>query len=289
MLFVFAISAAFLGAIGVVIESFLVGNKHKNHVEVGERLVPANYVNLLLVSLVLLFWPEQFSFQPLLITFGFLLVIGILDAWYNILYLKALKRSSAIEVNPVIATSPVIILLLSTFLPGVSSSWLIVGVVVLIVLGVYILEFDSKNLLSPFKSEAVKLALAAAFFTAVAAVMIDHLLDNGYASELFILWVRIIIISLYCHAVLRPKFFPKQYKKHTWLFILLGVEMIYVTERSLKFFAMGEGNVALAVAVSSIAPLFVIIFSWLFLKEKITLNKVVGTLVIILGLSLAML
>lgn len=293
MAFILALAAAFLGSIGIIADSYLVRGKNPRAISSAQRLAWGCLLNAILLGAVLLVKTNEFWFKPIVATAFALLAVGILDGIYNYLYLKAMEKTAASGVNPIVSLSPIVTLVISTFLPGVVNVPMIFFIVLLIVPGIYLITLNhdhvgnTRGIFSPFKSETFKLSLIAAVSTGVAAVIIDRILENGYTSELSLLFVRMLIIAVLTYTIFRPKFFPAQYRNGYWFFILVAVEMVYVVDRIMQTYAIGLGNVSLVVTIASTTPLFVVIFDALFLKERITLNKLIGTALIVVGTIIA--
>lgn len=286
---ILALSAAFMEAIGFVVESFLLNRKNPHHVSAAQRLVPSAYVNTLILGISLLIFPQNFWFTGGIMMILLLVSIGVIDMWYNILFLKALEISPASEVRSILSISPIITLVISTFLPGSHNSFLIFLVIFLIVGGIYLFNFHAengfnwKNLLSPFKKKAVKYSLYSATLVGISYLLISYTLNQGYTSTMSLLFVRMLIIAVYSHIIFKPVFFPKDYKKSVWIFSLFSLEIIFVISRILQTYAISLGNVALITALAGTMPLFIAAYEIIFLKQKLHRNKIAGILLVIVG------
>ncbi|KYO66146.1 EamA family transporter [Thermovenabulum gondwanense] len=72
--------------------------------------------------------------------------------------------------------------------------------------------------------------------------------------------------------------------KRTLIFIVLEGILASFLGHFAYFYALKEGNVSLVVPLSATYPLFALLFGILFLKESLALNKIVGALIVILGI-----
>lgn len=287
-----SLAAAALSATAVLIDSFFVNEHNKKHVEPEQRLFASTFVHAGILAVFLLAFPRFWFIEVSPVTIALLLGIGIFDGAYNILYHKALSIAPPSKVVPLVALSPIFILLLSFALPHTVFSWNIVVVVLLISIGVYLTEHQKhdheeeslKSLLSPLKHPVAFMAITAALFSAIGAIQIDYILERELASEFTLLLIRMIIICSLVFALFRPTFFVKQYSKRNWLLFTFGGEIVYVLARVTKTIAIGLGNVALVSAAASTSPLFIILFEFAVFRKKVKRNVFFGTLLIVAGL-----
>lgn len=293
MLIIYALLGALLGSLGSIVESAFVRQKGKQPVMPAERLVFSGFLNALTLVAIILIWPSQYHIVWVWPAIALLCGVGVLDTLYNVFFLKALQKSPISEINPIMALSPVATLIFSTFLPGTHNSPLLIIVLFFMVSSMYILKYDSsqgyglQQLTAPFRTASLKLALAGAVFTGIAAVGMDIILENNWASEVTLLLIRMSIITSLAWLWFRPRLFPENYSKKHWVGLTVSTEIIYVVERIFKTMAIGLGNVSLAASVMSISPMFVLIFDAIFLKEKINKQKMLATLMVIVGLVIA--
>lgn len=292
MYIVFGLLSALLAACAFMGESGLVRKANFNRISGVQYFIPSTYINALILSSLLLFTPEQFWIVPSRITILGLLLIGLIDTAYNVLYIKALETSPASTVSPIVAMNPLVTLMVTTALVGFTSNiFIMLGVVCLVVFGIYLLKIDMttfsfKNITAPFQAKAAKLALLSASCLGVSSIIISYLLKQHYTSELVLLLVRQLVMGLVAQAIFRIPFFPKQYRKRHWLLILLGIESLYIGEWVFRVLTISHGQVVLAVTLASITPLFVLWFDKILFKEKITPLKFMGTVLIITGVIL---
>lgn len=292
MYIVFGLLSALLAACAFMSESSLVRKANFNRISGVQYFIPSTYINALILSSLLLFTPEQFWIVPSRITILGLLLIGLIDTAYNVLYIKALETSPASTVSPIVAMNPLVTLMVTTALVGFTSNiFIMLGVVCLVVFGIYLLKIDMttfsfKNIAAPFQAKAAKLALLSASCLGVSSIIISYLLKQHYTSELVLLLVRQLVMGLVAQAIFRIPFFPKQYRKRHWLLILLGIESLYIGEWVFRVLTISHGQVVLAVTLASITPLFVLWFDKILFKEKITPLKFMGTVLIITGVIL---
>lgn len=292
MYIVYGLISALLAAFAFMGESALVRKANFNRISGVQYFIPSTFINAIIITILLLIKPDQFWIQLTWITVIGLLAIGLIDTVYNVSYIKALETSPASEVSPIVAINPLVTLMFTTVLVGLTSNILIIlGVVCLVVGGIYLLKIDTtslslKNLAVPFQGKAAKLALLSATCLGLSSIIISYLLKQHHTSEVVLLLVRQLTMGLVAQSIFRVSFFPKQYHKSHWLGILFGIEALYIGEWVFRVLTISQGNVVLAVTVASIAPLFVLWFDRILFKEKITLLKLIGTILIITGVIL---
>lgn len=291
----YAVIGSVFAAVGDVASSALVSRKRAKHIKPAQQLFAGALIHTLLLGLGLLLLQDQFWFKPVFLTALCLVGIGIIDTLYNIFYLKALELAPVSETAPVESSTPIFTLLLSSLLPGTTNSPYIILIVILIALGIYIISlhhsitFTRKDIINPFANAGLRYALFTAALAGLSAVIIDFVFSEALTSELSLLFIRMLIITALTYAVYRPHFFPKAYEKFQWLKIIFTLEIIFVLERVFKTFAISEGNVSIAVAVTSVTPAIIIVSDAIFFKEKITKNKIIGSTLIVAALVIAVL
>ncbi len=129
-------------------------------------------------------------------------------------------------------------------------------------------------------------ALLSALFSSVMAIMMKISL-KGLSSEVGLL-VRTIIVTIICliNVIMIGKLKEiKNTDSKIWLWIVLCSFATYFTW-FFYFKAMESGNSLNVVAVSQISIIFTMILNLLFLKEKIYIFDIIGSVIVILGVYL---
>jgi len=222
-------------------------------------------------------------------------VVGriIIDSFALVFYVKAIKLSQLSLAVPMISLKPVFILIATAFINGLFPSSLGLLGVLVVVVGVYLLNFDytkkKVDLLSPFKNilkeKGVQYMLAAAFLwgfvVAFQKLSIDNSNPHFYTSFFQPLWALVFTPVAFLSD--RKSFFSlfkfANLKKVTPIGFFDGLKSI---AENIAFTLALPAYVS---ALESSGILLTAIFGSLFFKEKIG-YKLIPILIIIIGVVL---
>ncbi len=143
---------------------------------------------------------------------------------------------------------------------------------------------------------SIVLALFSTFFNALGITLKSRLVNKKFKEHIsaqqrlttgatvnvvLLCLLAMAVIAFLSYVLFHPTFFPKPYSRLGWIGISIGLESIYIIERILKTIAFGIGDTTVIAALSSITPLFILFFDFLFLKENITVQKIIGTTLLV--------
>ena len=94
----------------------------------------------------------------------------------------------------------------------------------------------------------------------------------------------LVIVGLLPILYLRNKNFTRQIFDNKKLFIILG--LLNAVSTILAFSAVGSGSVGLVSTILKTQLLFVLLFSFIFFKDKPRLETIIGSIIMILGVVL---
>jgi len=287
MWFILAISAAFFQA------TVLVLNKYFLKKRINEYVLGAG---VFLTSSIILFIFSAIKGMPSLNP-AFLyaaIATSLLNVVAVIFYLKSLKITDVSLVVPLLSFTPVFLILTSfLILKEAPTKTGILGIV-LIVLGSYILNFESlkfSKILAPFKklfyTKGLIYMLIVAFLFSISAnydklVVVNSDPVFGSAIVCFLISVLLIIISSF-----KKEDFFKEYRINFPKFGLVAVASVL---------SMVAINTALTlqivpyvISVKRTSILFGVIYGFLLFKEKNIGQRFLGALIMFAGMVLIML
>jgi drug/metabolite transporter (DMT)-like permease len=267
--------AALIAAIGNAVESIF------DKVIVGEK----NMTGLVLFKLSMLFtaiWTAiptfiWGSFQPNFFTPKYLLLFsGLLFAGLsqNILYYLALEKKDICEVEPIILLStPMTIILAMAIFPSERSLTLIIASFVATA-ALLFSRLEKKHL--DFDKYSWFL-LGSGVFCAIEAILIRYMLAVTNAVSLY--GIRTASLALLLYLLFRGiKTNKTNTKGAIQVFLNSGITSIYFVAR---FFAIASIGIVKSSLILLLGPVIILLFSKIFLKERIPLKRAFGDAVVL--------
>lgn len=214
-----------------------------------------------------------------------LFISGTLNVYSTFLVMKDLKVSPISLSIPFLSFTPIFILFIDIALKGkVPNTLGIIGVIT-IVAGSYLININklSKGLFEPFKylfskKDRPRMLLAAFLFSIVATfAKISMLSSNTQTFIFFFALLQTIIFIFFSKVKIREIIFTK--KKSLWL---LGISQA-LTE-VFSAFALISVYASYALAVKRMSLLFSVLSGYFFFEEKNLQNRLLGAIVMIVGI-----
>lgn len=215
----------------------------------------------------------------------------IVDTIANLFYIKGVSLSPLSLTIPMLAITPVFILLFSFFINHLEPSFLgLVGIFITI-FGIYFLNFDhdTRHFLSPFKAIYKDKGVLYVAITAILWGLVNSLMKLGidnsnatfYTASFQVIWLICLtpVVFFLDRKGFLSLFNLKTIKQLTPVGLLDAIQL-YV--QNIAF------TMALPVYVSTVertSILFSSLFGWLFFKEKIQ-RHVIPTAIIVIGIIL---
>ena len=221
------------------------------------------------------------------------LISSTIGTFAAIFAYRAIKISEISLISPISAFNPVFTTLISFAVLGeVVSTKRGMGIIV-ICLGAYLLELSKSNgdLLKPIKAlltnKGVQLSLAAYFLWAITPIFEKTAIQHTFPqTPPFVALVGMAVTGT-VFSVLSMKnsrIYFRRAKKFIPLFFLLGIlGGIGLTSAMLAF---SLTNLGFATAIFKLSILFTVIFGWLFFKEKNIKDRLLGSIVMLVGVFL---
>jgi len=222
-----------------------------------------------------------------------LILGGGLNVVTTILYMKAIKHSDLSITVPMVAFTPLFLLITSPLILGEFPS--IPGMlgIVLIVAGSYILNIKEthKGYMEPFKAlikeKGPKLMLGVAFIWSITS-NIDKV---GVQNSSPIFWA--IAVNLFIAMILLPimMYYSDNYKKQTEIHIkaLIPIGLFSALTLIFQMTAINLTLVAYVIAIKRTSVIMTVFLGWLIFKEKGIKERAAGTLIMLLGVFIILL
>lgn len=239
----------------------------------------------IIVTLYFLGFPElKKDFISALLISGSLNIIAVL------LYVKALKYSDLSLTLPLLAFTPLFLLITSQLIVNeFPSSWGLVGVL-LIIVGSYILNFDQrqKGYLNPFKAlvreKGARMMLVVAFIWSITSNFDKIGVQNS--SPLFWAFSLYSFISVGFLPIifLKSRKYIVKIRSRFPSLTLIGI--VNAGKLYSQMSAISLTLVAYVVSIKRTSVLFGILFGYLIFHEKNIKERLIGSLIMILGVFL---
>lgn len=233
---------------------------------------------LFTIVVVFLFKVEfvKLDFKTLL----FLILSGIFTALLWICYFKALSLSSVNKVTPVDKTSIVLTLILSSiFFKERITLYKIVSIVFML-FGTYLMvgKSDKEN-----NNKWLFYAILTSIFNSIATIIAKFGIKNVDALYATFIRVLVVLVCIFLYIFIRKDYKDiKNIKKKDYLYISLsGIS----TSLSWLFYfmALKLGDASLVFPIEKLSAGFAIVFSSIFLKEKMDRKMKIGFVLILIS------
>jgi len=271
----FPILGALALATGTILEKIVLKGK-----KVGIRIyLSASFMMLVLAMLpfIYFFWKlESQALKPInLFIFGLVVVFSIIA---NLFSFYSLKWEKINNIEPARVLEPLFVILLailfSFFFQNLYDRNFNIIIPALIA-GIALLLSHLKKHHLKFNKYFIAAVLGSLFF-ALELVITRLILD--YYSPITFYFLRCAAIFLISLAIFKPNF--KDLDKKTSLQIL-AIGFIYFFYRVIVYYGYLNFGVVFTTLMIMLGPIFVYIFAWKFLKEKLNWKNIIASLVII--------
>lgn len=228
---------------------------------------------------------------PLDFTFWLSMILSLpLEGIAVILYIKAIKVSPLSLTIPFLALTPVFLIATSFIMLGELPDPSGIAGIVLITIGAYLLNLNSsgKGFLAPFKAIAREkgsiMMIAVAFIYSITSnlgkVAVLH------SSPLFFAVTYTTIFSLFFlpYVIFKERKIVAVIKARIPLFLLIG--FIFAIMVTAHFSAIRLANVSYMISVKRTSLIFSVLFGWLVFKEEHIRERLLGSLVMVIGVAL---
>jgi len=268
--------AAFISAISNAVEAIfskvIISEKNMS----GPVLLKVQMLFLAIFMIVpAIIWgsvqPSFFTYKYIVL-FIALIIVGLI---LNILFFTALRKKKLCEVEPIMLLStPMTIVLAMIIFPGERSLVLLI-ISAIALTALLVSRFEKKHLdFDKYSWMIIGFDILCAF----EAILVKDLLVVMNATSLY--FFRVAFITIILFLVIRKIKIKKVNKKElVQTFANSGfISVEYVA----KFFAIGMIGIANSSLILLLGPILVLVFSKIFLKEKISLRRGIGDSIVVM-------
>ncbi|MGB9936455.1 MAG: EamA family transporter [Methanobacterium sp.] len=219
-----------------------------------------------------------------------LLIDGAFNVIATILQLKAIKSSDLSITVPLLAFTPLFLLIMSPLILGQFPTLLGIFGVILIVIGSYVLNIQRRNAgyLAPFKAmlehRGPRLMLYAAFLLSITS-SVDKI---GVLNSSPIFWA--LSVHTFTSVTLAPVII-REFNHHIKLTrmdirILFAVGLFSALAIITQYIAITTILVPYVIAIKRTSTIMSVLFGYLIFKEKGIKGRIVGAAIMVLGVIL---
>jgi transporter family protein len=201
---------------------------------------------------------------------------------------KGFKHLSVSEASPLYNIGTVVAILFAMIFLGEKMTTTQLSGVVLVILGTYVLELKGNDLLSPFKkvfgSKKIHFVLLATLLSSALMVFSKYVLNFVEPTTYMFTQLVISAIFLLAYVFIRHDGFSdikKGFFVHKTVVILMAA--LIVVGALFDFYALKLGEVSLYVPVMRTWTLIAVIFGGTFYKEGHIRNRIIATIIMLLG------
>lgn len=279
MWFVFSFISAFLEAIKDVFSKKSLQNTDEYIAAISIRIFA---IPVFVVALFYYGIPEIKS--------GFwwaVLVSAIANTLATILFMRAVKLSDLSLSVPLIAFTPMFMVLTSPVMIGESYGLIGILGIMLIVLGAYFLNMQkmSDGVFAPFKAlvkeKGPRLMLILAVIWSITSNIDKIGLENSspvfWSLAVNLLMVVFMLPIVYYYSDSPMAQFSKNFRPLAGIGFFNGVSSVF------HMLAIQLAPVAFVISIKRVSGLFGVLFGYFFFKEKNIRNRILGAVIMILG------
>ena len=266
-----AFISAIFNAIGVTFDKLIVSSKYMSGLSMIKlRLF---YISILMIIPIVFFG----SLQPDFFTPKYILIFVALvinDLVLNLLFYSVLRKKKLSEIEPItlLATPMTMFFAMLIFSSERSPSILIISIIA--TLALLISRFERKHLNFDKYSW---LLIGFCITSAIEVILMKYLL--GVSNAISIYGLRtvciVIILFLFFRKIKINKIKPKEKSKIFLNSIFGSIELVT------RLYAISMIGIVNSSIIFLLGPIFVLLFSKIYLKEKITVRRGIGDAVII--------
>lgn len=276
MWIIFALLAAFFAGITTIFSKIGVNNVDST-LATSLRTAIILIFNLLVVLFIGSFNEiNKLDFKIII----FLILSGITTALLWLSYFKALQLCDVNKVTPIDKTSIVLTLLLSSVFLNEKITIIKIISMILILIGTFLMtNIKAKKCDNKWLIYAILTAIFTSLATILGKIGIKDIESN------FGTLIRTIIVFIIIWSIVFIKGKHKEIKvinKKSWLFILLS-GLTTGLSWLCYFKALQGGEASIVFPIEKLSIVVAIIFSCIFLKEKINKKLILGLILIVVG------
>ncbi len=244
----------------------------------------------ILLSPLIFFFPAS----PAPLFWGILFVRTTLDTVATVLYVNSIKQSDLSVALPLIALSPLFIVIIDFFITGATPSLAGFFGILLIVAGTYIIHIEKgdKNLFAPFiniyKDKGSRMMLGVSIIWSITSTI--HTIAIKQSNPYFYAGVSgiAIIFFLTVFMFFKGGFKSQDFESSSAIPKNIVPGVLGATAQLFQFIAQSFAPAAYVIAIKRTSILFSSLLGGFVLKENIK-NRIFPTLLVLLGIFLIIL
>ncbi len=270
------ILASIMGAAGTVWERTILKKKNID----TKTYLSAGFLGVVLAMLpfIYFFWEiKEGAFSSMNLFIFFLVVVLSIIA--NLFVFYSMKWAKLSRIEPARMVEPLFIILLaiifSFFIDGNLYERNLKVIIPALIAGAAIVFSHIKKHHLTF-SKYFTAALLGSFFFALEMVMTRMLLE--FYSPMSLYFLRCLVIFVIAFVLFNPKF-DKIQNKTKFHILIIGV--IWFTFRVIVYYGYINLGVIFTTLIVMLMPIFIYLFAWKFLKEKVTWRNIIASIIIL--------
>lgn len=270
--------SALSGAVSQVISKQLVTDLG------AKRLTTWSFITIFI--LMAPFTPLFFSLETTAVAIVLLASIALNDTFANYLYFAALDLDDVSTVSAVAATSPLFTALISTVVLPDQTGPMIFLITVIVVLGIYLVETDGElfAVIDDLRAHETIIVVGSAVLFGVSAILMRFAMNEwNITNAPTLYWIRAALIAIMMVAIFRPAL---RETSHRMIALVGGRSIFVIISWVLYLHVIGTYNLVTSMALAKTTPLFVMVIAWQQLDEQISPTKLIGVVLILLGVVL---
>jgi drug/metabolite transporter (DMT)-like permease len=218
-----------------------------------------------------------------------ILIAGIIFGTAYYFSAKAFKYLKVSVASPLFNIGTVIAVLMAVILLGEKLTYLQVIGIVLVIIGTYVLELKKGNPLQPFteifRSEKVHYVLISTFSYSVLTVLSKYILN--FVDPLTFLFTQLLLSGLFILVLVFIKHngfrdIKKGFAVHKHMTVVLSTAIIGAM--LVDLLALRAGKASLVLPIARVWTLLVVIFGGTFYKEGHLRNRIIATVIMLIGI-----
>ena len=241
-------------------------------------------VLLAMTPFIYFFWdinPQAFEIKNLFI----LSIVVLFSLLASLFTFYSMKWEKVSNIEPAKILEPLFVIILAIFFSYLVNSNLfdrnLKVVIPAIIAGIALMFSHIKKHHLNFNKYFIA-AILGSFFFALELVISRLILD--LYSPISFYFIRTTLLLLLSLAVLKPK---KTKLNHKTKLKFLTLGFIWVSYRLIIYYGYLKLGVIFTTLMIMLAPLFIYLFAWKFLKEKISWKNIVASIIIIICIAYA--
>jgi drug/metabolite transporter (DMT)-like permease len=265
-----AIGSAFFGALANLLARTLLKNTKSQDIF---------WFNFVIMGITLaLLSPMFYFFKATPTSMAVLVGVALIDTLANIAYFRSFEKLEAGIASPVLSLAPAVTFILGFLVLNETVPLRTMLISLGIIFAVVIISLNRKDLKN-LKSSGLKYALFASLLFGISAIPSKYLLVTMGAINAPTLYMfRAGYIASFSLLFFKPKIPNIEISQFRILFVR---SVFVIIQWLLLYEALTLGSTGVSVTLANVTPVFTFILAAIFLRERITLKKILASALIV--------